>query len=380
VKQALVVLVLAVTGCGLAGNIYMDDDGATARGRAQTKDPNYKIQSITPALIARLRDEANKAVQHLVDPEANTPIGPYVVSPFDVLQVTVWDHPELTSPAGQVLRQASSTDTSNQSPALAPTDANGNLVQADGTVFYPYVGIVKVAGMTLPQIRTLFTQRLSSVMTKPQLDVRVSAYRGKRVQVTGEVLFPSAMPLTDVPARVQDAITYARGFTPDADQGNVTLTREGRTYALDLLALYERGDLSQNWLLKDSDIINVGDRIRNRVFVIGEVKLQQAKPMNKRRMSLAESLADAGGLDPLAANAGRIYVIRGDFNSPSIFQLDASSADALLLATQFPLKPLDVVFVSPNQLTRFNRVMSQILPTVQILYDAAITADVARRQ
>jgi polysaccharide export outer membrane protein len=124
----------------------------------------------------------------------------------------------------------------------------------------------------------------------------------------------------------------------------------------------------------------VGDRIRNRVFVIGEVRLQQAKPMNKRRMSLAEALYDAGGLDPLAANAGRIYVIRGDFKAPNIFHLDASSPDAMLLATQFQLKPLDVVFVSANQLSRFNRVMTQILPTVQALYDAAITADVARRQ
>lgn len=378
--KTAVVLLLALTGCAFAPGMEMNESAVNERGRADTKDPNFRIQPINSQVLARLREEAMRASALTPDPEGNRPPTPYVVAPFDVLQVTVWDHPELTSPAGQTLRQQLPTDTSNLSPSLAPTDANGNLVQADGTVFYPYVGVVKVAGMTLPEIRALFTQRLSSTMTKPQLDVRVSAFRGKRVQITGEVVFPSAMPLTDVPARVQDAITYARGFTPDADQGSVTLTRAGKTYALDLLALYERGDLSQNWLLKDGDVINVGDRIRNRVFVIGEVRLQQAKPMNKRRMSLAEALSDAGGLDPLAANAGRIYVIRGDFNAPTIYHLDASSPDALLLATQFPLKPLDVVFVSSTGLARYNRVMSQILPTVQALYDAAVAIDVSRRQ
>jgi polysaccharide export outer membrane protein len=380
--KSAIVLLVALTGCAFAPGMEMNESAVNDRGRAETKDPNFHIQLINAQVLAKLREDAAKANPLLPDPDANKPIMPYVVAPFDVLQVTVWDHPELTSPAGQTFRQqAASTDpASNLSPSLAATDANGNLVQADGTVFYPYVGVVKVAGMTLPQIRTLFTQRLSATMTKPQLDVRVSAFRGKRVQITGEVVFPSAMPITDVPARVQDAITYARGFTPDADQGSVTLTRAGKTYALDLLALYERGDLSQNWLLEDGDVINVGDRIRNRVFVIGEVRLQQAKPMNKRRMSLAEALSDSGGLDPLAANAGRIYVIRGDFNAPTIFHLDASSPDALLLATQFPLKPLDVVFVSSTGLARYNRVMSQILPTVQALYDAALSIDVARRQ
>jgi len=224
------------------------------------------------------------------------------------------------------------------------------------------------------------TQRLATVIAKPQLDVRIAAFRAKKVQITGEVLAPSTMPLTDVPARVQDAMAFAKGFTPEADPANVTLTRAGKTYQLDLLALYENGDLSQNWLLKDGDVINVGDRNGNRVFVMGEVKLQQAKPMVKRKMTLAEAIGDSGGFDPIAANAGKIYVIRGDYDAPNIFHLDASSPDALLLATAFQLKPRDVVFVSTYRLSQWNRVMSQILPTVQILYDAAIAADVATRR
>jgi len=113
--------------------------------------------------------------------------------------------------------------------------------------------------------------------------------------------------------------------------------------------------------------------------VLGEVRLQQAKLMTKRRMTLAEAIGDSGGFDFVAANTSKIYVIRGSYDAPSIYRLDASSADALLLATHFELRPRDIVYVATNELTRWNRVMMQILPTAQTLYDAAISIDVARR-
>ncbi|MFL5406213.1 MAG: polysaccharide biosynthesis/export family protein [Myxococcales bacterium] len=353
--------VLAISGCStLVPGLKVDEGAAEERGRAS--DPNYKVEPITPQLLVRLAGERTQN-RPPPDPNGNAIPGAYTVAPYDVLQVTVWDHPELTAPTGQF-----------RSP-----EENGNPVNADGTVFYPYVGVVTVAGKTLPEIRSLLTSKLAGVIQKPQLDVRIAAFRGKRAQVTGEVVLPTPIAITDVPLHVQDAIAFARGFTPDADQSSVTLTRQGKTYLLDLLALYEHGDMTQNWLLQDGDVINVGDRYQNRVFILGEVRLPQARPMLKRRMTLAEAIGDAAGFDLLAANTERIYVIRGDYSKPNIFRLDASSADAMLLATEFQLKPKDIVFVSSNELTRFNRVMVQILPTVQILYDAAVAADIALR-
>lgn len=371
-RGALAAVLALTSGCALAPGMQMDESAAEARGRAHTKDQEYKVERITPEIVRRLADQSARDYLPVPDPQGNQPPPPYTIAPYDVLQVTVWDHPELTAPTGQF-----------RSP-----EENGIPVQGDGSIYYPYVGVVPVAGKTPAEVRAILTERLKGVIMKPQLDVRVAAFRGKRVQVTGEVVAPAIMPLTDVPLRVQDAIAFAKGFTPEtlgpggplgADPSNVTLTRDGKTHRLDLLALYENGDLSQNWLLKDGDVINVGDRNRNRVFIMGEVRQQQAKLMVKRRMTLAEALSDSGGIDPVAASVGKIYVIRGDYSAPSIYRLDASSADALLLATQFPLRPKDVVYVATYDLTRWNRIMTQILPTVQVLYDAAIAADVATR-
>jgi polysaccharide export outer membrane protein len=361
VRSVGVLLVGLLSGCALAPGMRMDE--RAAEDRARRKDAKFSIRPITAGLIAALAEERSKEDARSPDPLGNAPPAPYTVAPHDVLQVTVWAHPELTVPTGQF-----------RSP-----EENGIPVLADGTMYYPYVGIIEVRGKTLREIRNLLANRLAGVIPNPQLDVRIAAFRGKKVQVTGEVAAPTTMPITDVPARVQDAIAFARGLGPEADLSAVTLSREGRVHRLDLHAFYERGDTSQNWLLRDGDIINVPDRNRNRVFIMGEVRRQQARLMVKRRMTLAEAIGDSEGFDPSAANVARIYVIRGDFDAPGIFRLDASSADALLLATQFELKPRDVVYVSTYEVTRWNRVMSQIVPTVQTLFNAAILYDIATR-
>jgi polysaccharide export outer membrane protein len=343
----------------------MDEDAAVSRGRSHAKG-DYAVQPITPELIARLAKQREDEVRRGLStpPEGDAEPKPYTVAPYDVLQVTVWDHPELTVPTGQF-----------RSP-----EENGNPVSPDGTMYYPHVGVVTVAGKTLKEIRDLLTLRLEEVVKDPQLDVRVAAFRGKRVHVTGEVRQPTVVPVTDVPLRVQDAIAAAQGFGPEADPGNVTITRQGKVHRLDLQALYDEGDLSQNWLLRDGDVVHVADRNPNRVFIMGEVRRQQARVMVKRRMTLAEAIGDAEGVDPSTANVARIYVIRGDLLAPDIYRLDASSADALLLATSFQLKPRDVVFVSTYELARWNRVLNQILPTVQTLYNAAVTVDIGTRR
>jgi polysaccharide export outer membrane protein len=355
--RRLVALALAASGCAsLAPGTYVSESAMASRSEAPVE-----VLPITPKLLLALAEDRSRfAAARPRDPlAAEAAAYQYRVAPLDVLSVIVWDHPELTIPAGE----------------FRAADASGNAVQADGTMFYPHVGVLPVAGRTLPEIRTLITERLRKFIENPQLDVRVAAFRGKRVQVTGEVVKPSALPVTDVPLRVQDAIAAAGGLGPSAWTRAVTLTRDGKPTRLDLQALYDEGDLSQNWLLRDGDVLHVPSREENKVFVLGEVRTPSSKVMARGRMSLAEALGDAAGLDPVTANGG-VYVFRGRYEAPRVYRLDASSADALLLAVQFQLEPLDVVYVTTYGLTSWNRVVTQILPTVQGLWQ---TVDLANR-
>jgi len=356
--KRLVVATVVASGCASVGpGMHVSESAIEGRGSAASP---VRVVPITPqVLLAQAEDRVRAAAARPKDPlSAGAERYQYRVAPFDVLSVIVWDHPELTIPAGE----------------FRAAEASGNAVQADGTMFYPHVGVVAVAGKTLPEIRALLTERLRKFVQSPQLDVRVAAFRGKRVQVTGEVKQPVAQPVGDVPLRVQDAIAAAGGLSPTAWTRGVTLTRGGKVQRLDLQALYDEGDLSQDWLLQDGDVLHVPSREENKVFVLGEVRQPSSKVMAKGRMSLAEALGDSAGLDPVSSSGG-VYVFRGRYEAPRVFRLDASSADALLLAVQFQLEPHDVVYVAPYALTSWNRVITQIMPTVQGLWQAVDLAN-----
>ena len=222
--RALVLASAAVVcpACFLATGMRMNEGALADRGRGSDDPARFQIVTITPQVLtaeAQRRAAAQKGRQ--TEPAAATPGYEYRISPHDVLSVIVWEHPELTIPAGE-FRSAETT---------------GYTVSSDGKIFFPHVGSVEVAGRTPDEVRRDLTEKLSRFVRDPQLQVIVAAYRGKRAQIAGEVLQPSPVPITDVPLRVQDAIALAKGFTPEADAANVTLTRGGEIYQLDLLAL-----------------------------------------------------------------------------------------------------------------------------------------------
>ena len=282
----------------------------------------------------------------------------YRIGSRDILNITVWEHPELTIPAGEF-----------RSP-----EAAGNVVGEDGTIFFPYVGVVQVAGRTVDELRRMLSHALSEYIENVQLDVRVIAYRSQRVYVVGEVEEPGIHAVTDVPLTVAEAINHAGGVTLEADMENVTLTRGGQVYHIDLLALYERGDASQNVVLRAGDVLNVPDRTLNKVFVLGEVRRPSSQFIHKGSLSLAEALADAGGVDLVTSNPARIFVIRGAQPKPEVFSLNAASPDALILADRFQLMARDVVYVETAGVSRWNRMISQLLPTSTVLTRATALA------
>lgn len=310
----------------------------------------YRLIPITPDILKK----QTKLVDHSL-PTLSTSTEDYVyrVQPRDVLNIIVWEHPELTTPAGE----------------FRPGEEQGRLVREDGTIFYPYAGIVKVAGLTVEEIRQKLVKRLKRFIQDPQVDVRVSAFRSQRVYVTGRVAKPDVLPITDVPLTVLDAINQVGGFSDQANRRVAYLTRDDQRHRIDLIALYEHGDMHQNVVLRDQDVLNIPDNLDNKVFVLGEVGEQAQVYIDITGLTLAEAIAQVKGFDLRTADTRGVYVIRGVPDGElTVYQLDASRATAMMLADGFELQPRDVVFVSTAPLARWNRVIEQILPTVQSLW------------
>lgn len=339
---------IALTGCMLAPGMYLDSHEPDEN--AQQTDSKVKpiFRKITAQLIQDERSANAKNIENDLSVFAAT-AGTYKIGAGDNLSITVWEHPELAFP---VLAGA--------------TTAAGYLVSAEGKIQFPYAGDFKVEGLTELQARDALIQQLAIFIKKPEVTLRVSGYRSKRVYLDGEVKQPGLVVIDDLPLTLPEALGRAGGVTALGDQSRVSVTRNGETHWVNLSKLTRAGISPSKILLRHGDLVRVSSRDESKVFVIGEVNKPGALPMLNGRLTLSAALGEVGGVNSQTAAGNQIYVIRNASDEqPLVYHLSANSPVVLALAENFELKAKDVVFVDTNSLVRFNRVINLILPTSQ---------------
>ncbi|HEY9034363.1 MAG TPA: polysaccharide biosynthesis/export family protein [Pseudomonadales bacterium] len=279
----------------------------------------------------------------------------YRIGPNDVLFITVWNHPELTVPSG---------------PQFGG-ETNGRTVRPDGTLFYPYIGNIQAAGKTIEELRDEINNKLATFIESPQVDVGVLRYFSQQVVLSGAFAQNTPVPITAKPLTLLEALGMGGIVTTEADLSSLRLTRDGKSYILDVYALTSEPSDIHRLYLKNGDSVHLPYNDQNKVFVMGEVTRPQALAFKSASINLTDAIGTAGGLHQMSSKGQDVYVIRGvpdlGTEKAKIYQLKAKSPSAFILANRFELQPQDVVYVGASGVTRWNRVLSQILPTLSVL-------------
>ncbi|MFM0238864.1 polysaccharide biosynthesis/export family protein [Paraburkholderia phytofirmans] len=358
---------LLASACAVAPGMRMSSPAAlpvtSSDAQATSASLPVLIEDIDITLIGQMKSQLAQARSAQLLDLVSTP-AVYTLGKGDVLQITVWDHPELA--AAQV--------PSGQTATRAFDPVPGFMIDEDGNLQFPYAGSLHVEGLKPAEVQRELTARLTNAFIKPQVTVRVASFRAKQVFVDGQVHAPGALPLNDIPMTLYDAINRAGGFGDAADQSRLILVRDGRSYPISLTDMFDTGANPAKVSLRDGDLLRVPARDENGVYVMGEVnKPMTAIPLRNGRLTLSEAISQAGSLNSNTADASDVYVIRNSLGPrPQVYHLAARSPVSMLLANQFELNPRDIVYVDGSDLVRFSRVLSLLLPAVNAALTGAI--------
>jgi polysaccharide export outer membrane protein len=276
----------------------------------------------------------------------------YRITAGDILGITLVGYPEIAPPL------MNSSNTANPYALGFPVDQQG-------FVQFPLIGRVKASGLSVPQFTANLQSQLKRYLKYPDPQVKIVNYRGNNFFIDGEVKQPGEFPIADVPVSLYGAISMAGGATPTGDSNSIVLNRQGKSYNIGLQSLREMGSSANHIYLQDGDSIHVNSQDRNKIYVLGEFGRVEPVPILEQGISLAQVLGESKGLNASTANAAKIYVVRDNLNTKmtNIYYVDMQTITSFALANRFEMQANDIVYVDPTGLTRWNRVVSAILPS-----------------
>ena len=244
-------------------------------------------------------------------PVTNVPVSPnYLLGPGDMLQIMFYGK---------------------------TNSAFGLEINRDGTVNFPDLGPVGLAGLTFQEAKDMLQTRINAQMIGVQASISMGELRSMQIFVLGEAYKPGAYTVSSL-STITHALVVSGGVSDIASLRNIQLKRAGKTIAsLDLYDLLMHGDTESDVRLQPADVIfipTVGDL----VSVNGQV-LRPAIYELKGGESVADLIALSGGLGPKAypSNAsieriqggGFLTVLDLDLTKPSDLKLLLKSGDGL---------------------------------------------------
>jgi polysaccharide biosynthesis/export protein len=286
----------------------------------------------------------------------------YRVGPGDTLLVAVYGHPELSiapyAGAGSI-----SADRSRLS---------GLVIDNDGTIQFPLIGTVQVAGKTSAQLRTFLEGELGVYVKEPKVTVQVVFAGSIRYYLLGEFTQPG-LKYSDRPLRLLEALSLGGSVELEkASLRSAYVARKGKRLPINFYRLIREGDLTQDIRLRTGDVILVPDNANERAYVFGGAAGSNPKggivTFVNGRLTLLQALAQVGfgTTEQVQGKLSETYIIRSEADRGELFIVDA---ERLLRgeAANFELAPGDVIYVPPTWVTSWNQVLSQLLPTLQTI-------------
>jgi polysaccharide export outer membrane protein len=288
----------------------------------------------------------------------------------DSLTVTIWEA------AGGGLFASTATD--QVTPGSRSVVLPEQMVGRDGAISVPYAGRIAVAGRVPLDVQHAIEKRLSGKAIEPQVIVSVSRSINNTVTVTGEAV-NGARPILSLKGdRLLDLIAAAGGIKAPVHETLVRLSRGGATATIPMETLV--ADPAENIYAEPGDVLTIV-RAPQSFTVFGATGQNNEIEFPTAKLTLAEALAKAGGLQDARSDPSGIFLFRWepvsvvaalgrppttampDGMTKIVYRLDLRNAQSYFDAERFPVEDHDVLYVANaglDQLQKFFGLISTL--------------------
>ncbi|MBP0617873.1 polysaccharide export protein [Jiella sp. KSK16Y-1] len=307
----------------------------------------------------------------------------------DVVQVTLFE-----AGVGGLFSSLNAGGQGSSSVALPPQQ-----VARDGSITIPYAGRIRVAGSTTATVEKRVVAALKDRAIEPQAVVSVAEGNSTAVTVTGDAIGGMSVPIPTSGLKILQLIARAGGPKTSIFETAVSLTRGGRTVQMPFSELVN--DPNEDVYVRPGDVVLLTRQPRTYV-ALGATGRSAQLPLQGYEMSLAEALAQVGGLNPNLANPMGVFVLRREPGSemlaryegqafqrvtpgdpaaaslsgdiPVIYRFNMREPSGLLYAQDFKIHSGDMLYVATAPFVPVKQVFDAFRGVVSPVLSTANTA------
>jgi polysaccharide export outer membrane protein len=307
----------------------------------------------------------------------------------DVIAITVYETGGQTLfPPPSVVAGAAASASQVGAVATGASNIPPQMVETDGTIFVPFVGRVKVAGLTPGQAGAAIEKDLQGKAVAPQVLVSVVNNIGNAATVGGEVNSARSVPLGSRGERLLDVISAAGGAKYPAYETYVQVIRGGQVANVLLQTIINNP--KENITVRPHDQIYV-TRNERTYTVLGATQKVASYSFGREKITLAEAIAQAGGPIDTSGDLTGIYLFRfepwyiakdvadADFIKklgenppkfvPVLYQINLKDAQSYFLAQAVQMRDKDVLLVPNSSATQLGKLLAIVRGFTGVAYD-----------
>ena len=240
-------------------------------------------------------------------------------------------------------------------------------VDADGFIQAPFVGRLKVDGLTAAAARERLLTLYEAQSANPEITLTVTKTDANTASILGDIKADAAVALPIQGLSLLDFIARAGGVDGPYWEVDVQVTRGRRRESVRLSDIFASS--LNNINIQPGDIVHVIHQPR--VFsVFGAVKSPGATTVPTEKVSILDLLSAAGGLDDATADPTTVFVYRTGDGDPTVFVLDLRQPDSFFLGERFEVSDDDIIYVGPADavgLSRFFDLIFSPLASIRTL-------------